>query len=297
MSIRIFTLLSLFTLLLLPPVYAQQITVKVIAKTIEKQFEWETSDQVKVEGEKAKINIRGWDESTVKVVLKQISKAPEKAVAERELAYQRYILEKRKGVIYIKNYFAVPKNVKNIESIQKSEFEIWVPRKIKLQVTNNYGNTTLQMMAGDVNLNTKYGNVQLSNYSGNASVKSYFGDLTVNNFAGSLFVNSNHTMVVLSKVAGDIELNSVLGDIILTYSSKITRCKIRASKADVTINRIVWQNIYIKLYSHYGDILLPSSQDQQLTKLSDSKLSFKKGEKNQASHIDIETSFGKIIVL
>ncbi|MGB0525683.1 MAG: DUF4097 family beta strand repeat-containing protein [Flammeovirgaceae bacterium] len=277
-------------------VFAQRITVQVISKTIEKQFDWSAREEVKVEGEKAKVTVYGWDKSSVKVTLKQISKAPTKEIATKELAYQRYILEKRKGVIHIKNYFAIPKGTHQVEGIQKVEYEIWLPKKSKLTLKNNYGNTSLKNLAGDLHLNTKYGNIILDQYSGNASVKSYFGDLTVNDFAGSLYTDSNHTMTTLSNVAGDVELNSVLGDVIISYSTRITRCKVMANKADVTLNRLDWNQAFIQLSSTYGDLLLPPEQEKNLKKSSSSKMEFKKGDKSQVSHIEIHTSFGKIII-
>lgn len=275
---------------------AQEITVKVISKTIEKEFNLDANESVEIAGEKAKISIQGWDQNKVKVLMKQISKAPSKSVAEKELDYQRYIFEKHKGVVHIKNYFAIPVGVKELESIQKVEYEIWLPRKIKLSLQNNYGNSTLKALSGNISISTKYGNINLDQYNGSAVIKSYFGDLKVNDFRGSLYTESNHTMITLSKVSGDVELHSVLGDVVMSYSPKLSRCKIVASKADVTLNRLDWNLAYINLSSQFGDLLLPIEEEKKLVRHGKSKLEFKKGRKDQASHVDIRTSFGKIII-
>ena len=284
------------TLFLVQQAHAQEITVKVISKTVEKTFTWKPTDKVKIEGEKAKLSIKGWEGNEVKVIMKQISKARTQQVAEKELAYQRYIFDYKKGTIYIKNYFAIPKGTQQMESIQKVEFQIWIPRKTELEVYNNYGNTHLERLSGSLRLNTKYGNIDLNNYSGSANVKSYFGDLTVTDFAGSLHTDSNHTLTILSKMAGDVEIQSILGDVIVTYSEKMNRCKVLASKADVTINHINWKTAFVQLATTHGDLLLPNAQEHYLTNKGDNKIEFKRGDRRQPIHIDIQTSFGKIII-
>ncbi|MFT5617952.1 MAG: hypothetical protein ACI85I_001178 [Arenicella sp.] len=274
---------------------AQTVKLQVVTKTIEKEFLWEDGEIVIIEGEKANFKVQNWSGSTVKVILKQIAKSPNRAIAEKELVYQKFILEKRKTGIRIKNYFVIPKNVSKTESILKSEYEIWLPKECPMELINSYGNISLESITGKLSVDNKYGNIIVNKLQADLSIKSYFGDLTMREFTGTLSGVCNHTLINLEKVSGKISLKTTLGDVFINDVSSLAKLEIDASKADVTLQNIDWKNADIKLYSKYGDTIVPNSQEKYFTKYSEVERKFEKPNKSAKQRIEINTSFGKIV--
>ena len=274
---------------------AQTIKLQVVTRTIEKQFEWQKGEPVILEGEKANISIQNWSGSSVKVILKQIAKAPSRAVAEKELNYQKYILETRRTGIRIKNYFVIPKQVKATESILKSEYEVWLPKNCPISINNSYGNITMKSASGMFNINNKYGNIVLEQVSGNLNIESYFGDLAVKGFDGKMWANCNHTLINLIKASGELRLKTTLGDVLIGKASQYKKLEIEASKADVTLEQTNWPNADIQLETKYGDIIVPLSKEKYFTDLTESKKALVRQDKSAVSKIRISATFGKII--
>ena len=136
------------------------------------------------------------------MVLKLISKSPDKDIAERELAFQRYILEKRKETIYMKNYLATPKSVEKLSSIQVSIYDITIPKGCKIEIINQYGDVQVADLFGILTMEVKYGKIKLENLNAAIKIQSYFGDLLARNIDGQMEVIANHTRISLDEIAG-----------------------------------------------------------------------------------------------
>jgi len=280
-----------------------QIAVKVVTKTIEKSIPYSSSDLIQIDGENATVQVHTWVNDEVKIILKQVSKSEDKAVAEKELDYQRYVLEKFKSkkrgyenTIHLKNYFAIPKGVKSLNSVQTSEFEIWIPLKANLSINNSYGNITLDSKEGKTEINNKYGNITLENYEGDLKIGSYLGDFVGKNIEGKLSIEGNHHKVVIQEFAGELDIQSTLGDLTITKVSSFKIGKIDASKSDITLGVETLMEHQIELEVTYGDLLVPSSLEQYLTKSGVQKNELKYEPRKAERELKIKTSFGKIIL-
>ena len=272
-----------------------QIKLQVITKTIEKSFVASSSTNLRIEGEKSTIRISTWDKNEVKVVLKLISKSPDKEKAEKELTYQRYILEKRKETVYLKNYLTLPKNISKLSSVQVASYEVIVPRGCKMELFNQYGDVDISNLFGVIDLDIKYGKIKLENLNAAIQIKSYFGDLIVRNFDGRLDVNANHTKVNLDDVAGDIKLRSTLGDVFVGNVNGINSLEIVASKADITLENPDYQQFSFSLESKFGDVLVPLKYEKYFKSNSRDNKSFKYEPLAKGNPISLSTSFGNII--
>lgn len=280
-----------------------QITVKVVTKTVEKSIAYSPLDLIQIDGENATVQVHTWNKEEVKIVLKQISKSEDKTIAEKELEYQRYVLEKfkskKKGydnTIYLKNYFAVPKGIKSMNSVQVSEFEIWLPLNAHLSINNAYGNITLDSKSGKTEINNKYGNITLDNHQGDLLIGSYLGDFIGKSIEGKLKIEGNHHKVVIQNFSGELDIQSTLGDLMVNSVSNLKVIKIDASKSDITLGVETLMNHHIKLEVTYGDLIVPSSLEKFLTKTGLQKNELQYQPQSAASELKIKTSFGKIIL-
>jgi|GEM_PF-3304071 len=299
---KILNIIILLLVISLGSVYAQ-IAVKVVTKTIEKSVAYAPSDLIQIDGENATVQVHTWNKNEIKVILKQISKSEDKAVAEKELEYQRYILDKFKSkkrgyehTIHLKNYFAIPKGVKALNSIQASTFEIWIPLKANLSINNSYGNVTLENKEGKTEINNKYGNITLGDHEGNLNIGSYLGDFVGKNITGHLTIDGNHHKVVVQNFSGELDIRSTLGDLMLHKISTLKTVKIDASKSDITLGVVELMQHRIALEVTYGDLLVPVSLEKYLTKSGTQKNELAYQPQKTDGELKIKTSFGKIIL-
>ncbi|MEQ9426540.1 MAG: DUF4097 family beta strand repeat-containing protein [Cyclobacteriaceae bacterium] len=273
------------------PTFAQ-VQVEVITKTIEKSFDYYRSDAVLIRGEKATIKVNTWANDEVKVKLKLISKAVDKATATRELEYQKYLLEKKRDVINLSNYYEVSTRG-DLKSVLIAEYEVWVPVFSKLTIINSYGNIRMADKQGEHLITNRFGNIILNNVGGAGTFESYFGDFTAENFTGQNELNFNKTKTVINGLSGDLTMESQLGDITIDNPGLILRLEIKASKSDINIESIDgWEDFNINLQSEFGEVIisdeLPGSPFKRGT------VSQWKYTEGNRSRIKAETNFGVI---
>lgn len=272
-----------------------QTRLQVITKTVEKSFVASSSTNLKIEGEKSTITINTWNKNEIKVVLKLISKGPDREKAEKELDYQRYILEKRKETIYMKNYLAMPKSVSKLGSIQVASYDVTIPRGCKMELSNQYGDVNISNLFGVINMEVKYGKIKLENLNAAIQVQSYFGDLIVRNIDGQIDINANHTKINLDDVAGDVKLRSTLGDVFVGRVDGIKSLEIIASKADITLDNPDYQQFNFSLESKFGDVLVPVKYEKYFKSSDQNNKSFVYEPSVKGNTISLRTSFGNII--
>ncbi len=233
--------------------------IQVLTKTITREIAWEKDDAIMVQGEKASIEINTWSRQEVKIVMKLISRALDKKVAETELEYQRYILQKNKDGIFIKNYFVLPENTRKMQAILSARFEVWIPVQASLNCTNSYGSVKITNKTGQTSLDTRYTNVALVNVQGTGRFKSYFGDLQGMNVGGEIVLDLDHTKTSFRDVSGAISIVSKLGDIEVEDPGRLLSLDIDASKSDVFLKLGELDQYQFDFAVDLGEIYTPVS--------------------------------------
>jgi hypothetical protein len=269
--------------------------VQVITKTVEKHFSYKVGESIHLEGEKAGIKVIGWQRNEVQVKLKLISKALTKQVAEEELEYGRYILEKRKGVIYLKNYFALPKGKAQINAILLAEYEVWVPTGSSLQITNSYGTIHVVNHSGNTSIDIRYGNISLENVDGQGDYKSYFGDFIAKNIGGQITCSFNHTKTSIEGITGRVTFKNTYGDISISGLIDVSSLTVEATKSDIHLLLDKMNFYQYQLESQFGEITLPAHIKSSTVNYS-SKVSRWQYGSQGLPLIKVNSSFGKIIL-
>ncbi len=273
-----------------------QVSLQVVTKTIERSFEYDRGDYVMLKGNKSNIEVVGWDVPTVKVEIKLTSKARTKAIAEKELEFQRYILEKRKEEIGITNYYSYPYKDYKLESILLASYKIWVPKAAVLQITNEYGNITMKDLQGTYVLDNRFGNLTLENVSGKGTYNSYFGDCHISNLSGEQELIFSKTKTIISGLSGSAEIKSNLGDLSIIGISTLLQLNVEAVKADVSLELGEdWRYYDLYFKSDFGEVIVDPSMMLEAA-ISDSGDLYILKRKGQPG-IRATTSFGKITIL
>ncbi len=284
-----------FLLLLLLPVerLLAQNKVQVVTKTVEQSFPYKAGEAISVQGEKASIQVTGWNSQEVKLVLRLIAKAPTAEVARESLEYQRYILEKKKGTVQIKNYFAAPRSKSPIKAILLAEYEIWVPRESSISIKNQYGNTRISNKIGKTEVDTRFGNITLNQVKGNNNFKNYFGDFTAKNLGGQTKVQFNHTKTSVQGLSGTAEFNNTLGDMSLGGLVGVQNLKIDEPKSDISLATATPKANRYQFTAEFGNITLPNSFRTSIINQANESATWQYGAANLPT-IHVKTTFGKI---
>ncbi|MDO1449494.1 DUF4097 family beta strand repeat-containing protein [Rhodocytophaga aerolata] len=269
--------------------------VQVITKTVEKNFSCKEGESIQLEGEKAGIKVMGWEGKEVKVKLKLISKALTRQVAQQELDYQRYILEKRRGVIHLKNYFALPNGKAQLNAILLAEYEVWVPTGASLQITNSYGNVHVANTSGNTSIDSRYGNISLENMNGRGDYKSHFGDFTATTIAGQITCSFTHTKTSIQGITGSASFKNTLGDIYISGLTGISSLTVDAAKSDIHLSMNQLNHYQYQLESQFGEVTLPGHIKSSTVNHSAQLARWQYGAKGLPL-IKVHTSFGKIIL-
>lgn len=270
-----------------------QVEVKVITKTIEQSFDYTMDNDILIRGDKSLITVHGWTRNEVKVKLKLIAKAVNENVAKRELEFQKYILEKKKGTITAANFYQIPSKYKELQSILLAEYEIWVPAFSKIAIINSYGNVYLSKMRGKQTINNKFGNIVIDDVSGVNNFECYFGDFIARNLDGKNMLKFNKTKTTIEGLSGLITIESKLGDITIDNLNGMLAVDIKASKSDINLElEVAWKDVNINLKSEFGEIDIPNQFTEAAVKRGNVAIWSSRG--SSQSKITAETSFGTI---
>ena len=270
-----------------------QMEVKVITKTIEQSFDYNVDDNILIRGDKSTITIHGWARQEVKVKLKLVAKAVSEEVANKELDFQRYILEKKKKTISAANFYQIPQKHKDLQSILLAEYEVWVPAYSKLTIINSYGNIQVSDIHGRQTISNRFGNIVLDDVSGVGNIECYFGDFIARNLTGKNELKLNKTKTTIEGLSGLITIDSKLGDITIDELKGLLGVEIKASKSDINLAlEAPWEQMNFNLKTEFGDITMPS-QFMANTK-KQGNVTFWSSTGGGQSKIKAETSFGTI---
>ena len=265
-----------------------QMKVEVITKTVEDQFDYKSGFAIVVDGKSATISIESWDKKEIGIEMKLISKGLTKENAEKELKYQKYVIDEINETYVIRNYLLLPNGLEKLSTIQETEIRMYIPQNINISIKNSFGNTLLKGVDGKVELESKYGELVLNDIIGTAQVNSTFGDLKMKNFKGLLTADLEHTATSIEGFSGNAYIKTNLGDMIWTDIHNIEKLKINAEKSDINLgfSNHNLASYYWQLKTKYGEIDFPEAGGEK-------KITY---GNNQGAPIEITTDFGKIII-
>ena len=271
---------------LLPAVAFCQTKVEVITKTITDELVYKPGYSLKVEGQAADITIRSWDQKRINVTMKLIAKGLTKEIAEKELAYHKYVIDELNEQYVIRNYMLLPSSIEKLSTIQEAVIELMIPRSMNIEVLNSLGKIDLANIRGDFTIDNQYGDVVLTNCVGEVAINNTFGELKLTSIVGVLNADLAHTSTDVSGFSGKGFLKTNLGDVVWRTPGQIDRLRIELEKSDLLLTGASFEDYYWQLKTKYGEILTPKP-------LTGNKITYgKKG----SPIIEINSDFGKISI-
>ncbi|WP_420151384.1 DUF4097 family beta strand repeat-containing protein [Spirosoma sp.] len=279
-------------LLWLPLLGRSQTPIQVVTKVIEKTLPYADGQLIQLNAQKADVILKGWNQATVSVKLRLIAKHPDRAVAEREVTYHQYVFQNENGHIALANRFVIPQRAGKLQSQLKAVYEINVPTKAPIALTNAFGDMHLTDLAGDVNLTFEFGKLSMESLSGKVSVTSSYGDIDGRNLHTTLTVKAEKADVVLRDLGGTVTIQSRYGTLNTLPATSLNELIIDATRTDVAVSLKRLLDFRFDVAATSAEIYVPEELSDLISKRGN-KQSFRYLPNGRKSEIRIQNSYGK----
>lgn len=210
-----------------------------------------------VYAEKAFIVVTGWNNNYIQARIRFSAFHPDKRIAEKELAYMQYAVAREQDLVELRNIFKLPASVDQIQSKLEIKMELMVPAKIKLQVTNKYGNINMAQLSGNTQVNISFGDLRLTGMAGQVKIGADYSDVRGTRInTTSLNCLDEKSKISLDLEGGNYSFTSKHGDIDLALH-KISALTITSTRSDITIRPQEIDACRYKITSSGGSLYLP----------------------------------------
>ncbi|MBC8156194.1 MAG: DUF4097 family beta strand repeat protein [Bacteroidetes bacterium] len=261
----LFTLyLSLFSLCLNSFSLAQT-PVQVVTKVVEKELPYVDGQRIVVNAQKADVVITGWNRPMISVKLRLVAKHPDRAVAEREVAYHQYVLQASDGQIDLSNRFVIPQRAGKLQSQLKAVYEVSVPVKTLISLTNSFGDVRLSGLSGDVSVKFEFGKLSLEDVSGKLAITSEYGDIDGRNLDATLTCKAEKADISLRGLGGKVTLQSRYGKLLIQPNSvTLDALRVDAARTEIVLVPQRVTDFRYDVIATQADIYVPADYADQL---------------------------------
>ena len=265
-------------------------TLQVVTKSIDKTFDRTSS--IKIEAEKADIELNVWSGDKIKVSIDLTAKHPNRKDAQNDLEMMKYVAEKFGNVLVLRNYIQIEnEKIKPVSNL-KAKFVISVPEQMMVSIQNSFGKINLNGKFKQLQLKTDFCNTELKNVSGIIKLDSHYGEVNAHDLSGKVVLKSDRTEINLTKISEDFTITGNFLKLSINSVSNLQRLKIEAQKSEISLEGILIKNHHFHLVSEYGKLKVPPNFISSHLKNKETATF----NENIASLISISNSFGTISI-
>ncbi|MEZ0487942.1 DUF4097 family beta strand repeat-containing protein [Fibrella aquatica] len=286
--------LILFFLLWIPLLSRAQTPVQVVTKVVEKDLPYTAGQPIRINAQKADVTIRGWNRPTVSIKLRLVAKHPDKAVAEREVAYHQYTLQANGNALDLSNRVVVSGG--KAQSQLKAIYEVNVPEKALLTIGNSFGDISLRGLSGEVTLKFEFGKLTLDDMAGKLTITSSYGDIEGRSIDALLTLKSEKADMVLRDLGGTCRITSHYGKLLVQPNPQTMKAfSLEAARAETTIQTRIITDFRYDVIATYADIRVPDGVTDDLSKFG-SKQTFTYEPPGRKVELVIRSSYANVFI-
>jgi DUF4097 and DUF4098 domain-containing protein YvlB len=124
----------------------------------------------------------------------------------------------------------------------KTNLEVWIPRKMTVKLTNQYGDVSLTAIDGNHSLSNQYGSLNVKNVDGTLQAENKYGGINVFGVTGDCSVTDKYAGIELENVGGKVtvdggyggvSLKKIKGDVKVTHKNGSLDCEDLGGSLDV----------------------------------------------------------------
>ncbi|SOD95912.1 DUF4097 family beta strand repeat-containing protein [Spirosoma fluviale] len=272
-----------------------QVSMQVVTKVVEKDLPYTDGQRIRLVAQKADVVVKGWNRPTVSIRLRLVARHPDRAVAEREVAYHQYVLQAENGRIELSNQFIIPQRAGKLQSQLKAIYEISLPNKALLILKNSFGDIRLTDLAGDVSVNFEFGKLTLEDIGGKLTVVSNYGDIDGRNLDGTLTLKAEKADVSLRELGGTAVLQSRYGKLTVFPATTSHALTIEAARTEILIATKRISDFKFDVISTFADIRVPDWLADQLSKYNGKQV-FTYQPAGRKPEITIQNSYSTVVI-
>ena len=280
-------LLTLITVILLLSTLHGQEVLSVATQRFEEKIPYRQGMVLKLELEKAQVNVQGWSENyyAFEILLKSKHKNETKAV--QELGYLKYTLQENGDTIFFSNDFVSDDKFRRVQGILSLELTIKVPRSSSVVVNNAYGSTTVDNLRSKVALKEKFVKSTIANCEGELLLNAVFGDHQIKNHKGDVILDLTRANLDIASFEGSVIGTTTYGLIRLS-KFKLENVNLEGRRTSFTLNLDAdWKSYSYDLKSQFGQVLVGEYEN-------DGKNEEWKMDGTSSTFIKIRTTFNDI---
>ncbi|WP_157579281.1 DUF4097 family beta strand repeat-containing protein [Spirosoma montaniterrae] len=273
-----------------------QTPVQVVTKVVEKEIPYTDGQRIRLAAQKADIILKGWNRPAVSVKLRLVAKHPDRAVAEREVAYHQYTLQANQNEIELANRFVIPQRAGRLQGQLKAIYEVSVPARALLTITNSFGDLRLTDLLGDTNLKFEFGKLILEDIGGKLTVVSDYGDIDGRNLDAQLTLRAEKADVTLRDLAGRVNIKSRYGKLTLLPIPSLGSLTVEAARTDVLVATRRVSDFRYDVITTFADIRVPESVAGEVSKLGSKQTFTYQPPGTRKPEIQIQNSYGNVVI-
>lgn len=262
--ILIFLLISIFCLTGASHLVAQENKLHVITKRLEKTFSYKPGYEVNIEGEKAKVTIETWNKKEIAVRMELISRHPDQAVAEADLEKMKFLAERVRNKVYLRNYIASAEGEAKPRSNLEARYTITLPADCPVYLKNYFGISNVSNLSNRFRFFGEFSKIGMDNVQGSVDLRTRFGDIIGRSLGGEVSINARRSDITLEHIQGRFNIEAQYGLIRILSSTGLLDLDIRAEKSDVFL--------FDPKLADYGFLL--TAQEGQINYPGDLRLNF-----------------------
>jgi hypothetical protein len=190
---------------------AQQLS-EVVEKTVEKTINVKPSEILDINALKADVSISSADQQHVSIKIIFTASHPDKAVATKELEYQKYAIGRQGSSIIISNTYIIPEGVSTVVSRMTARIELIIPSSMDVTAIGEYTDFAISNTGGSNKFRMRFGKLVLKNITGPTKVNTHFGDVEADGVSGKLTIDATRSDIVLRVTDVSIERRVITND-------------------------------------------------------------------------------------
>jgi len=297
MKFRIFLSLGFWSILHLVTAQSSA-TQQVVTKRIDKTFSYREGYSLNIEGERAEVRVETWSKPEIKVQIELSAKHSKKEQAEKDLEKMRYVTNKEKNKIYLRNYLDVPEGSPETQSQMKAIYIIMMPEECDIYIKNSYGLIDAKALRSSVKLNTRFSRIGLDDIMGDIDINTSFGDLFADNLDGNIKVVSRRSDLTFKHMRGRYDIDAQYGILNFFATEQLRDFNLRADKSNVFIHTLQPGAFSYNLSVQNGRVDYPNELKFKLLEMKDTgikKITFKPN-KEYYPNVTISITFGDLFI-
>ncbi len=274
---------------------AQTTDLHVITKRLEKTFAYQPGYEVNIEGEKADVLVETWDKPQIGVRLELIARHPDKATAEADLEKIRYLAERVKNKIYLRNYIGLKEGEAKPKSNLHAQYVITVPEDCPVYLKNYFGEATVSNLTNSFRFFGEFSKIDMQNVQGNVDLQTRFGDIFGKFLDGNVSIASRRSDITLEEIKGRFDIQSQYGMVSILSVAGLLDLNIDAEKGDVYLFDPKLREYAYTLTTRHGQVNYPGDLGLELLSEQEElkKMEFKPNREYYPS-ITISITFGDV---